>query len=197
MKIPALGDRVPKRGNFISSFVGKSILRLMRWKIEGEIPNLPKFIAIAAPHTTNWDFVIGMATLMALGIRVHWIGKDSIFKWPVKYLWHWLGGKPVDRSQSHGVVEQSVALFHTHPEFILGLSPEGTRKNLPKWRMGFYYMARGAAVPILMAHFDFQNRVLGIGSLFYPTDNVEKDVAEMQNYYKSFTGKFRKAWQEN
>lgn len=196
MKLPFLGDQIPKRGNKLSELLGKLILRILGWRIEGEIPNIPKFVAIAAPHTTNWDFVLGMSALMAMSIRVHWIGKDSIFKWPVKYVWQWLGGKPVDRFNPHGVVQQIVDIFNANDHFILGLSPEGTRKNLDKWRSGFYHIATGAGVPILMASFDFKNKVLGIGSLFHPTGDIHKDIDTMQNYYKSFTGKFRKAWQK-
>lgn len=174
--------------------LGKTILRLMGWRLEGEIPNIPKFLAIAAPHTTNWDFVLGMSALMAMSIRVHWLGKDSIFKWPAKYVWQWLGGRPVDRSTAHGVVEQIVQMFE-EPQFILGLSPEGTRKNMPKWRSGFYHIATGANVPILMTYFDFDHKVLGMGPLFFPTGDMDKDIESMQNYYKQFTGKYRKSWQ--
>ncbi len=195
MRVPFLGNKVPRRGNKLSEFLGKTILRLMGWRIEGEIPNLPKFVAIAAPHTTNWDFVLGMSSLMAMSIRVHWIGKDAIFTWPAKYVWYWLGGKPVDRSNPHGVVQQIVDIFHANEQFILGLSPEGTRKNLPNWRSGFYHIAQGAGVPILLAYFDFENKRVGIGPLFYLTGDIDKDVAEMKNYYKQFTGKYRKTWQ--
>ena len=196
MKVPVLGDRIPTRGNMFSELLGKTILKIMGWRIEGEIPNLPKFLAIAAPHTTNWDFVLGMATLMAMNIRVHWLGKDAIFTWPIRYVWKWLGGRPVDRSKAHGVVDQIVQMFKDEPQFILGLSPEGTRKNMPKWRSGFYHIATGAQVPILMAYFDFDHKVLGIGPLFHPTGDLDKDMVAMQNYYKPFSGKYRKTWQE-
>ncbi|KAB2878176.1 glycerol acyltransferase [bacterium] len=195
MNIPILGDKVPKRGNKLSELLGKTILRVMGWRMEGEIPNLPKFLAIAAPHTTNWDFILGMSALMAMNIRVHWLGKNTIFTWPVRYVWQWLGGRPVDRSKAHGVVEQIVQMFKDGPQFILGLSPEGTRKDMPKWRSGFYHIATGASVPILMAYFDFERKVLGIGPLFYPTGDMDKDIESMQNYYKPFTGKYRKSWQ--
>ena len=195
MKVPILGDKVPRRGNKLTEFLGKSILRTMGWRMEGEIPNIPKFVAIAAPHTTNWDFVLGMSALMAMSIRVYWLGKDAIFKWPVKYVWQWLGGKPVDRSKASGVVEQTVQMFREEPQFILGLSPEGTRKDMTKWRSGFYHIATGAGVPILMTSFDFQNKTLWIGPLFYPTGDMDKDIEAMQNHYKPGTGKYRKTWQ--
>jgi 1-acyl-sn-glycerol-3-phosphate acyltransferase len=196
MKVPFLGDKVPRRGNKLTELLGKAILGTMGWRIEGEIPNIPKFVAIAAPHTTNWDFILGMSSLMALNIRVHWIGKDAIFTWPAKYVWNWLGGKPVDRANPHGVVQQIVDMFNKSDQFLLGLSPEGTRKNKPSWRSGFYHIAQGAGVPILMAYFDFKNKKVGIGPLFHPTGDIDKDIAEMQNYYKQFTGKYRKSWQE-
>ena len=197
MKVPFLGDKVPRRGNKFFEILGKLILRSMGWRLDGEIPNIPKFVAIAAPHTTNWDFVLGMSALMAMSIRVHWFGKDAIFTWPAKYVWHWLGGKPVDRSNPHGVVQQIVDVFNANDQFILGLSPEGTRKDMVKWRSGFYHIATGAGVPILMTSFDFPNKTLKIGPLFHPTGDIDKDIDAMQNYYKPFNGKFRKTWQGN
>lgn len=196
MKIPKLGSDIPTFGNSLSRKIGYMILRSMRWRIEGEIPNLKKMVIIGAPHTTNWDFVIGMSALMALGVRVHWIGKDTIFKWPVKYVWHWLGGEPVDRFHAHGVVEQIIQKFSAHDQFILGLSPEGTRRDIPKWRSGFYHVSVGAGVPILLVAFDFPSKTLRIGELFYPTSNPDSDMLQLTGYFKNFRGKFVKTWQK-
>jgi 1-acyl-sn-glycerol-3-phosphate acyltransferase len=192
MKIPVLGDAVPKRGNRFSQAIGKMIFRAMGWHIEGEVPNLPKFVAIGAPHTTNWDFVVGMAALLTLGIHVHWLGKDSIFKWPVKYLWHWLGGEPVDRVNPHGVVEQTIDMFNGHERFVLALSPEGTRKTIPKWRMGFYHIAKGAKVPLLLVAFDFEHNSLNLGPLFFPTGNLAADMKTILAHYANVKGKYPK-----
>lgn len=196
MYVPDLQPNNPCFGNAVSRAIGRLILSSMGWRFEGRLPDLKKFVAIGAPHTSNWDFVIGMSALMALGIRVNWIGKDSIFKWPVKYIWQWLGGKPVDRFHPHGVVQQTVDLIKSHEHFVLGLSPEGTRKDMTQWRTGFYHMAHGAEVPLLFVYFDYKNKALGFGPLFFTTGELEKDLPQMLKYYKAFSGKFRKSWQE-
>jgi 1-acyl-sn-glycerol-3-phosphate acyltransferase len=192
MNIPVLGDAVPQRGNRLSQAVGKAILSVMGWSIEGQLPNLPKFVVIGAPHTTNWDFVVGMATMLALRIQVHWLGKEAIFKWPVKHLWNWLGGKPVDRFNPHGVVEQTIDMFNNRQRFVLALSPEGTRRVVQKWRMGFYHIAQGAAVPILLVAFDFEHKALQLGPLFYPTGVAEADMKNILAYYAKIKGKYPK-----
>ncbi len=192
MTIPVRGDAVPKRGNYFSQAVGKMIFSVMGWRIDGELPNVPKFVAIGAPHTTNWDFVMGMASLLAMGIHVHWLGKDSIFKWPATYLWQWLGGMPIDRSSPHGVVEQTVELFRSHERLIIALSPEGTRKTVEKWRMGFYYIAHGAHVPILLVCFDYEHKRLVLGPLFVPTGDAAADLRKILEYYTPVKGKYPK-----
>lgn len=193
LTIPRLGDRVPARGNAFSRAIGKLLLRSMRFSIKGEVPNVEKFVAIGAPHTSNWDFVVGMAALLALGVRVNWFGKDSIFKWPVKYVWYWLGGQPVDRFQKSGVVEQVVEKIKGQSKFILGLSPEGTRKVIQKWRTGFYHIAVGAGAPILPVFFDFKNRCLRLSQLFYPTGELNRDMRALLAIFRTVQGKYPKA----
>ncbi len=197
MKIPQLGDKIPSRGGPISKFFGRAILRLLGWKIDGEIPNFSKMVAIAAPHTSNWDFVIGMSALLAIGIDIHWIGKDAIFKWPFSIFWCWLGGKPVDRLHPHGVVHQTVEVFDAHEKFILGLSPEGTRKDMDHWRSGFYHMAKGANVPVFMIRFNFDRKTLELLDVFHLTDDMKADMHNMQMFFKDTFGVYVKTWQKN
>lgn len=189
MYIPELGPSIPRRGNRFTRAVGRLVLRLMRFRIEGEAPDLPRFIIIGAPHTSNWDFVVAMGAGLALGLEFHWLGKHTIFRWPFGRLWKALGGIPVDRSAGAGVVEQVVAAFARHERFVLGLAPEGTRKKVERWKTGFYRIATGAGVPILMVYLDFRRRVVGLGEVVEPSGDMEADIARTRAYFARFPGK--------
>ena len=146
--------------------MGRALLRALRWRIEGEIPNVAKFVLIVAPHTSNWDFVIGIVAKWALGIRVTFLGKNTLFRFPFGAAMRALGGVPVDRSASHDVVRDIVAEFARRERMILALAPEGTRKHVERWRTGFYHIARGAGVPILSVALNYGVRAIQIGPLF-------------------------------
>ena len=165
------------------------MLRALRWRIDGEIPNLPKFVLIVAPHTSNWDFVIGIAARSALGIRVLFLGKDSLFRFPFGTAMRALGGVPVDRSASHDVVHAIVAEFTRRDRMILGVAPEGTRKRVERWRTGFYHIARGAGVPILPVALNYGARAVQIGALFTTTGDRDRDVAELRQRFAGVNGK--------
>jgi 1-acyl-sn-glycerol-3-phosphate acyltransferase len=166
-------------------FLGTSVLRWMGWKIEGALPSCRKYVVIAAPHTSNWDFIVGIAAMFQLRLHVHWLGKHTLFRWPFGGFFKCLGGIPVDRVSSEGVVELMVRNFQQHDEFILGLSPEGTRKKVDQWKTGFYYIASGAGVPIVPVSFDYSKRVIMIHSSFSPTGNLEQDLAALQSLFSS------------
>jgi 1-acyl-sn-glycerol-3-phosphate acyltransferase len=163
----------------------------MGWRITGQFPpDLKKYIVAVAPHTSNWDFVIGvMARSIVRMEHAKFLGKDSLFKPPFGWFFKWLGGYPVNRSQSHDVVHQVVDIFNAHDEFILALAPEGTRKKVDKLRTGFYYIAKGAQVPIVPVGFDFSHKEIVIGEPMYPTDNFEKDINSLLAFYRKMKGK--------
>ena len=161
----------------------------MRWRIEGTIPNLRKFVIIVAPHTSNWDFVVGVAAKWALGLGVLFLGKDTLFRFPFGAAMRALGGMPVDRSTSHDIVEGIVQEFARRDRMILALAPEGTRKRVERWRTGFYHAAHGARVPILPVALNWGKRAIEIGSLFTTTGDVERDVRELQNRFSGVVGK--------
>lgn len=186
----AVGPSVPRNGSLITRWMGRIVLRLMGFRAAGTLPDLPKFVVIAAPHTSNWDFVVGMALRWILSVDARWLGKDKLFWWPFGHFLKWLGGTPVDRSSSNGVVEQVVGWYNQRDKLVLGLSPEGTRKKVARWRTGFYHIARGAGVPILLAYFDYETRTVGFGPLFHPTGDLEADLAEMAAFYKTKKGKY-------
>lgn len=189
MKPASLGEAVPQRGGFLSKFIGRSVLKAMGWHIEGAFPNAPKFVVILAPHTSNWDFIIGMAGKLTIGLYASWLGKHTIFFWPLGVLLRWLGGIPVDRASSHGLVEQVVAQFRSREKLVLGLSPEGTRKRVEKWKMGFYYIAQQSGVPIVPVSLDFASKTLGIGPRLDPTGDLKKDLATIGAYFGNMQGK--------
>ncbi len=189
MPIPELGDAVPARGNRFSRGFWRVALRMAGWDFEGEIPTLSKFVLIAAPHTSNWDFPIVMSIALALGLDAHWIGKHTLFRWPLGRLLHWLGGIPVVRSEQRGVVAQMVDAFEGHDRLVFAVAPEGTRKQVDRWKTGFYHIALGAAVPIFPAYFDYPRKVVGVGPPLMPSGDLEADIESLKAFYASFTGK--------
>ena len=189
MSIPKLGEAIPARGNrFTRGFWGM-MYKLAGWKVEGTLPNLPKFVIIGAPHTSNWDFVVAMALLFAMGFDARWIGKHTLFRAPFGWLMRWFGGMPVVRSKRHGIVDQMVEAFEAQDRLIVGLSPEGTRKRVERWKTGFYHIAHGAGVPIVPGYFDYPRKVIGFGPPFMPTGNLEADIQALQAFYTPFSGK--------
>lgn len=184
MNVPPLGPRVPSRGNAVSRSIGRAWLSLGGWRFEGAMPNEPKFVVIVAPHTSNWDFTLGVAALFALGFRVSFLGKHTLFKWPLGIFMRWLGGIPVERSVSRDRVGESVAAFNASDELILAVAPEGTRKPVTQWKTGFYHVAVGAGVPIVPVAFDYGRKVIGIGAQFRPTVDRDADIATLKDFYR-------------
>ena len=171
----------------ISKFI---LYNILGWRVENGFPETPKkYIIIAAPHTSWIDFPIAILSRMSQGKMVHFIGKGSLFKWPFGYFFKALGGTPVDRDKSTNMVEAVINIFNSKEEFRLGLSPEGTRKKVDKWKTGFYYIAKGANVPIVMATLDFENKKIKISEPYYVTEDIQKDFKVFDNFYKDVKGK--------
>jgi 1-acyl-sn-glycerol-3-phosphate acyltransferase len=185
MNLPEQGKIVPRRGGALRAAIGRALVRLAGWSIDPEIPDLPKFVVIAAPHSSNWDFILGIGLVFALRLDIHFIGKAELFRGPLGPIMRWLGGLPVDRSQPQGVVEQTIALFGAHDQLIVALAPEGTRKPVTKWKSGFYRIALGAGVPIVPGYWDNRRRVVGMGPPFHPTGDAEADIAQLRAFYAS------------
>jgi 1-acyl-sn-glycerol-3-phosphate acyltransferase len=179
-----------KRRGSLGALFGNTVLSMMGWRIRGTIPDLPKFIIIVAPHTSNWDFIVGIAAMLSLKLSANWLGKHSLFRWPIKSLLHSLGGIPVDRTSHQGTVDQAIALFDGRDRMILGLSPEGTRKKVEKWKTGFYQIAFGAGVPIVMAGFDYSRKIVDLGPVLTPSGDLEKDLEFVRQYYSQMHAKY-------
>lgn len=156
----------------------------MRWRIANDVPDEPKFVAIIAPHTSNWDFVVGVAAMFALDLDVRWFGKHTLFRGPLGAFLRLLGGRPVRRDASGGVVAAAAATLRSEPQFILALAPEGTRRRVPKWRTGFYHIAAAANVPIVPVRFDWSKREVSIGTAVRPTGDLDGTIAALQANYR-------------
>ena len=184
MEHSAKTTRLPRRGNALLRGLAHGLLRLFGWRLVGELPDVPKCVAIAAHHTTNWDFVVGMCAMFAWDLRVDWIGKHTIFRAPFGGFMRWMGGTPVTREPGKGVVAEIVERMAKRDRFVLGLAPEGTRKQVDRWRTGFYQVAVQAGVPILLAYFDYAKKHIGIGPLFRPTGDPDADMAVIREFYR-------------
>jgi 1-acyl-sn-glycerol-3-phosphate acyltransferase len=175
------------RGWFWRAF-GKAYLSLAGWRIEGDFPAEAKCVTIVAPHTSNWDFLVGVAIVFAVELRVSWLGKHALFRFPFRRFLRWLGGIPVDRSASHGVVGECVRAFDAAGTLMLALAPEGTRKGVSQWRTGFYQIAVKAGVPIFPVGFDFRSHVIRLLPLFRPSGNLEIDLPLIQALFAEVKG---------
>lgn len=167
------------------------LLRLLGWRVEGFNPRqLDKYIIIVIPHTSNWDFPLGLLVRNAWELNeVKFLAKDSLFKPPLGWLFRWLGGYPVDRSKRHNYVDAVADIFDRHERFAITIAPEGTRSKVDRLRTGFYYIALKAKVPIIMAKFDFGNKVVTFSEPFWPTGDKEADFARIREFYKDAKGK--------
>ena len=163
-------------------------LRLAGWRVEGELPDIPKFVIAGAPHTSNWDFVAFLAIVFLLKGDLRYMGKKEIFRPPYGGLFRWCGGVPVDRAKPEGLVEQTVRAIQEADHFQLIITPEGTRKKVDEWKMGFYHIAKKAGVPISTGYVDSLTKTCGIGPTFTLTDDMEADIAAIQGFFKDKMG---------
>lgn len=174
---------MPRAGGAVSRALGHWTLAVMGWRVVGEIPDLPKMVIIVAPHSSNWDFVVGVAAKLAMRLRVKYLGKDSLFRFPLGILMRRLGGIPVDRNNSNAVVTSIVSEFERRRRLVLAIAPEGTRKRVERWRSGFYHIARSAGVPIVPVALNWNDRVMEIGTPFTPTGDTEGDLRHLRSRY--------------
>lgn len=178
------------RVNNFFHWLGKTALRLTGWRVECSLSEFPSSVVIVAPHTSNWDFFYGLMASFELRVTAFWLGKHSVFRWPVAGLLRRLGGIPVDRRASHRMVEQVVEIFRTREDFILALAPEGTRRRTEKWKSGFYHIARGANVPIICAYLDYRRKVVGVGPIIHPTGDKQADMEKIRDFYRTITARY-------
>lgn len=171
--------------------ISKFILKLIGWKniVSYPLHNLDKYLVIVIPHTSNWDFPLGLLSRAAINEDIKYLGKDSLFRFPFGFLFRWLGGYPVVRSKSTNYVETVVNLFNSKKRFAVCIAPEGTRKKVDKLKSGFYYMAHGANIPLILCSFDWKKKEIKYSEPFYTSGNYESDLPKIMKYFDGVEGK--------
>ena len=164
--------------------LGRFWMRVIGWKFVGELPPLQKFVIIVAPHTSNWDFFVGLAAKLALALDAHWFGKDTLFRGLMGTFMRSIGGRPVRRGAPEGMVLAMAETIRAEPRFVLVITPEGTRKAVTHWRTGFYHIAEAADIPIVPVWFDYSRKEVGIGRPVRPTGDLAADITMLQGLYR-------------
>ena len=158
-------------------YIFKLIWWLMDWEIIGDVPrNEKKYIIIVAPHTSNFDFILGVLVRGIVGFNSKYLGKKSLFKVPYGWFFRMLGGYPVDRSKTNNLVDQVVDIYDNHEEFVIAIAPEGTRKKVGEWKTGFYFIADKAKIPIVRCVFDRKRKRVEFFESFWTTGNIMVDL---------------------
>ena len=172
----------------IFHYLARFWMRFFSWRIDGILPDIPKYVLIGAPHTSNWDFVLFLGVMFSLRANVHFMGKAELFRSPIGWFFRYCGGIPVDRKKSTGLVEQTVNAINESKNFILTITPEGTRHQVVEWKRGFYHIAGGAGIPIVIAVVDGRYKTVHIGQVFHPTGDIETDMKTIQSYFTGVAG---------
>lgn len=170
-------------------WIAKFILKILGWKVINELPDNKKYLLIAAPHTSNWDFPLGLLTKYSQKLKLNFLGKGALFDSPFGWLFRALGGIPVYRKKKLNMVDQMVAQFNQREQMILAMSPEGTRSYQEHWKSGFYHIAFKAGVPIAMATLDFGNKIVKLGSAFMPSGDIQADMRIIRAFFEGIEGK--------
>ena len=185
-------SQIPKRlrGNRsqILRKIGRFGINISGWTIKGQVPDEERIVIIAAPHTSNWDFILAMLAIFGLNIKLRWLGKHSIFKPGFKKFFEWLGGIPVYRDNPSTLIENVVDIVKKEKSIVIAMTPEGTRKKVNRWKTGFLRIAKQTQSKILLISIDAPTKSIEIGKIFNPTGDSEEDLVFIQKYYSSFRG---------
>lgn len=174
--------------SLLLKLIATLLLKAIGWRVVGALPPERKYVLIGAPHTSNWDFPLMLLAVLKVGMDVHWLGKSSLFPPVIGSVMRWLGGIAVDRSKNNNLVAQLVGLFNARDELVVIIPPEGTRSRVERWKSGFYHVAAGANVPILLGFVDASRKELGFGPLFYPAEGYDADLAKIKEFYADKRG---------
>lgn len=174
--------------NTVLRGVSHVVLKIIGWRVVGELPTKHRFVAIGAPHTSNWDFALMLLAVFVTRMDAHWMGKDALFPKPFVWFVKWMGGISINRSQSNNTVEQMIEHFNDHDELVVIIPPEGTRRRVTEWKTGFYHIAHGANVPIVLGFIDASTKTMGFGEHFVTTGDVDKDMKVIRAFYAKKQG---------
>ena len=166
------------------------VFKCTGWQPRGSKPALTKYVIIAAPHTSNWDFIYTLCLAFIHRINPVIMMKDAWFRWPLGPVFRWLGARPIDRSRANNVVAQSIAQFHRRDHLVLVVPPSGTRKRVAYWKTGFYHIANGAGVPIVLGFLDYRRKIGGFGPIVQPTGDIDADMTRIREFYRDISGKY-------
>ena len=172
-----------------SSLFGRAVLFAFRWKTVGEAPPHPRYVLLAAPHTSNWDFVFSRATFWKHKVPLHWVGKHTLFEGFFGPIFRAMGGIPIDRRARQNMVADLAARFQAEEKFVLAVSVEGTRKRCEYWRSGFYHIARAANVPVVLGALDFSKREATLGPAIFLTGDIKADMDRIRGFYADKVGR--------
>ncbi len=189
MKLPPIPPDAPfVAGQSWLRYLSKRASESSGWHVEN-LPNVAKAVVIAAPHSSNWDGLIGVVAAFGIGLRINWMGKHQLFRWPLAPVMRAFGGISTDRDSAHGVVDQFAEKLRAADRMWLVLAPEGTRKKVAKWRTGFWHIAARAGVPIIPGYLHYPDKKIGFGAPMMPSDDMEADLAKLYEFYRNFRGK--------
>lgn len=187
---PKITQNVPRQGNRFSVWLGNSVLRLLGWRFEGKWCDSKKAVIAVAPHTSNWDFLISIAVVFCLRLKISFFGKKSIFIPPFSWFLQSWGGIPIDRRQKHGVVAQIITEIDSRDSMLLCLAPEGTRSPAFPWKTGFLHIAHQADIPVFMIGLDYKRKVICLGPAFIPSENIQLEIQKVYTFYAKVHPKF-------
>ena len=177
-----IGSNTPRMGNGLTRWIGDIILKSMGWSLHGKLPNLKKVIIIGGPHTSNWDLFLAMGSMLSIGLKFSWMMKKEAFFWPLGGLWKALGGISIDRGAKIDVVGQVKTFFEANDKVWLGLTPEGTRSKVERYKTGYLRMAKGLDVPLFIAGIDSVNKRVVLDKLWEPKGDIETENAAIKAY---------------
>lgn len=189
--IAIFGDSFYNMGRFFYWLANFLWYRIGPWKVVRQVPEgINKAVITAAPHTSKEDFPVGIGAWYPENKKASFIAKKELFEGPMGFIFRATGGIPIDRAKTKNMVEQAADHFKETDELFLVVAPEGTRAKMPRWKTGFYYIAKAAGVPIILGYMDFAKKQVGLGEVFYPTDDVKADFRYIENFYSKVTAKY-------
>ena len=173
-------------------WLGRTVLSVLGWKVHGKISdefNQKKLVVIVAPHTSNWDGILGVAAIAGLDARITFIGKHTAFRYGLGAFLRYMGGIPVDRNKPGGIIQDAINQIKGINSSLIGMSPEGTRSKVKEWKTGFLRIAKELNTKIIPASLDFAKKEILLGKAFTPSGDNMKDIRDLKDYYSVFTAR--------